>query len=104
MLWLSSLLLISCAGLVKIPEFNVYATLPASKDGVKVNVISGEYVRIPASEWAIQERRTVKLMPEDYAIIKKAFYSQCIQMKCAQELDLISHVFENIDAGLGAIK
>lgn len=100
---LSLLLLTGCAS-VKIPDFNVYATLPASQDGVRVNVISGEYVRIPREEWKKLERRTVKLMPEDYAVIKKAFYNQCVQFKCDQELDLISHVFENIDEGLGKLK
>lgn len=100
-LLLSSPLLISCASLVKIPEFNVYATLPASRDGVRVNVLTGEYVKIPKEKWIVLERRTLKLMPEDYAIIKKSFYNMCAGRECAQQLNLISHIFENIDAGLG---
>ena len=100
-LLLSSQLLISCAGLVKIPEFNVYATLPASRDGVRVNVLTGEYVKIPKEKWILLERRTLKMMPEDYAVIKKAFYNMCVGKECAQQLNLISHIFENIDAGLG---
>jgi len=109
-LWLSSALLISCANLAKIPDFNIYATLPATAgvqdgrhDGVKVNVLTGDYELIPKETWFEMEKRTIKLMPEDYAVIKKAFYGACIHQDCAQQLDLISHVFENIDASLGKI-
>ena len=41
------------------------------------------------------------MMPEDYAVIKKAFYNMCVGKECAQQLNLISHIFENIDAGIG---
>lgn len=111
MLSLSLALLISCAsGLVTIEPFHIYATLPAIagvQDGrheaVKINVVTGTYEIVSAEEWALLEPRTIKIMPEDYAIVKKNTYGPCIKFKCAEDLDLISHVFENIDAGLGKI-
>lgn len=61
-----------------------------------MNVITGKYTRIPRDEWQKQIRTAVILMPEDWAIIKKSYYQMCIQMDCAQPMDVLDGVFETL--------
>lgn len=97
------MLLSGCASKATIPEFSIGATRPANQDGMKVNVKTGQYVLIPKEEWRLRLRKAIILEKQDWITIKKALYTPCVVYDCADELDLISNVFEKIDEGIGKL-
>ena len=68
-----------------------------------MNVLTGELIEIPKEQWELQSRRMILLAPEDYTVIKNAFYDKCISEKCKQSLNLLSGLFEKLDAAVGAV-
>ena len=70
---------------------------------MRVNVKTGKYQIIGKVEWRRRLRKAIILEREDWVTLKTHLYETCAQFKCADELDLISAVFERIDEAVGKV-
>jgi hypothetical protein len=89
--------------MVKLEPFEIGYTRPANQNGMKINVITGEYYYVPKAEWQKRMRKVIVLELKDWLIIEKMLYGPCIKFKCNLDFDLISNSFEALDLAVGKL-
>lgn len=95
------LLLTSCAT-VRIPDFKVHITLPASEDGYWVKTISNEEGRIPKADWAVKKKRGLVILSEDWAVLRYTLMKNCLTNDCKDTVGVFDGLFIKLDAALKA--
>jgi hypothetical protein len=97
------LLLSSCAH-YQVADFKIHATLPASKDGFGVSVLSRRTERIPAEDWEKMKLRGLIILPEEYAKLKKSIIKNCQVSQCEQITGALDDLFLTIDDAVRIIE
>ena len=100
MLSVSLLLSPSGCASVEIPNFRAFITLPASEDGFGVFTTSHKEVVIPADKWAVERKRGIIILPEDWKILKLTIRKNCIVNKCKKAVGALDGLFLAIDDAL----
>ena len=97
----SSLVISACAS-VQLPEIRPGVTLPASKDGFRVNTIKEEEETIPAVDWKkkLDTEPYIIIFSEDWATMKFVLLKNCLTMECKQTVGTLDYLFETVDSAL----
>lgn len=103
---LSVALLVSLSGCATtdIPNFRAFITLPASEDGFGVYTVSRKEVIIPAEKWAVERKRGITILPEDWKILKQTVRKNCIVQQCKQAIGALDGLFLVIDDALKKVR
>lgn len=99
----SLLCLIGCAT-SNIPDFRMDLVLPASGDCYGKYVVSKQVERIPADHPLCIERKmkALSIAPDQYAILKKGLYKNCLVSDCKQAVQGIDGLFETLSKSVDA--
>ena len=103
LLSISLLFLISCA--TEIPDFRIDLTLPGSEDCYGKYVVSQKSERIPKDNPICKERKrkALSIAPDQYSILKKGTYKNCIYSKCKQAVEVIDELVLTIDKAVESV-
>lgn len=97
---LTLVFLLSCVSCTtaNIPDFRMDLVLPASGDCYGKYVVSKQVERIPADHPLCIERKmkALSIAPDQYAIIKKSFYKNCMSSDCKQTIQGIDGLFDTL--------
>lgn len=77
-------------------------TLPGSEDCYGKYVVSQEVERISANEpeCIMRKRKGLRIAPDQYAILKKALYKNCIMNECKQAVKVIDDLVITVDSAV----
>lgn len=92
---------------VSVPDFRVFATLPASGDGYSVMTVSDDESRVPKDKWLSQCKapepclaRALHIMPEDWQIMRDTILENCLTEECKNSVGILDNLFFAIDDAL----
>lgn len=101
---LGSLFLLAGCATVAVPDFRVFATLPASGDGYFVKTVSEDEGRVKKEDWEKACRspqpclaRALHIMPEDWVIFRDTILENCLTMECKNSVGILDNLFFTID-------